>query len=684
MDFVADMFKVFLFVQIAVHHKEQGERREVGSIRRLYIGAMFPQPETATTVKADAPCGYVGSGRLHFQHDGLSGVPDESVEDASSQPAAAQGGAGGQMLSVEESVQSPIVEQSGKRPVFHNDLRVEKRIVVGVLTLPVQGASFFGRESVRHEPFGFSIIRVFRFYGYKFHSVCFLDYRSQKYKDRFVLSTKKRNFVIKRKEKEEMTELLWLFAGGACGAGVVFLWTKARMSSLQTLLQVREEEMEKRRIEMEESGERQSQDFKEREERMENHLAALQERCEALNRENKGLAADKQTLEKELVLVREQMVREGEERNRRFKEQLNLMQEQLQNATREILGQRTRELSQQNTVQMTAIIDPLKETIREMRTAMDSSRDTHNKNTASLEKAIEEVMRRTREIGAEADKLASALRNENKVQGNWGELILDELLESQGLKEGIHYEKQVTLRDRAGKAILNEESGKRMIPDTILHYPDGKDAVIDSKVSLTAFVDYQNAETDDARAEALQRHVRSVRQHVAELARKDYSAYIKLPRQALNYVIMFVPNEGALQLALAEAPELWREAFSKGVFITGEQNLTAALRIIQIAWTQMQQAQNQEAIYDTARMLLDRVADFIGHFETVGQKLQDASSSFAKAADKLKDGRLSVVGAANKLIKLGAKASAKKVIPEENEPLHGVEGTAETGANLPG
>ena len=481
-----------------------------------------------------------------------------------------------------------------------------------------------------------------------------------------------------------MTELLWLFAGGACGAGVVFLWTKARMSSLQTLLQVREEEMEKRRIEMEESVERQSQDFKEREERMENHLAALQERCEALNRENKGLAADKQTLEKELVLVREQMVREGEERNRRFKEQLNLMQEQLQNATREILGQRTRELSQQNTVQMTAIIDPLKETIREMRTAMDSSRDTHNKNTATLEKAIEEVMRRTREIGAEADKLASALRNENKVQGNWGELILDELLESQGLKEGIHYEKQVTLRDRTGKAILNEESGKRMIPDTILHYPDGKDAVIDSKVSLTAFVDYQNAETDEARAEALQRHVRSVRQHVAELARKDYSAYIKLPRQALNYVIMFVPNEGALQLALAEAPELWREAFSKGVFITGEQNLTAALRIIQIAWTQMQQAQNQEAIYDTARMLLDRVADFIAHFETVGQKLQDASSSFTKAADKLKDGRLSVVGAANKLIKLGAKASAKKVIPEENEPLRGVEGTAETGANLPG
>ncbi len=466
-----------------------------------------------------------------------------------------------------------------------------------------------------------------------------------------------------------MTEWMWLPAGILCGAGMVFLWAKARMSSLQTLLQVRTEEAERRLRDAACAAERQAQDFRTREARQEEQAAIWQQRCEELNGENKMLEAARRALEKELSLLRGQMAREAEEHNQRMKEQLVMVQEQLQNATRDILGQRSRELSQQNTVQMTAIIDPLKETIREMRTAMDSSRDTHNKNTASLEKAIEEVMKRTREIGAEADKLATALRNENKVQGNWGELILDELLESQGLKEGIHYEKQVTLRDSSGKAVLNEESGKRMIPDTIVHYPDGKDAVIDSKVSLTAFVDYRNADTDEEREEASRRHVRSVRQHVAELARKDYSAYIKSPRQALNYVIMFVPNESALQLALADAPELWREAFSKGVFITGEQNLTAALRIIQIAWTQMQQAQNQEAIYDTARMLLDRVADFVGHFESVGQKIQDASSFYTKAADKLKDGRLSVVGAANKLIKLGAKTSARKVIPEANEPL---------------
>ena len=428
------------------------------------------------------------------------------------------------------------------------------------------------------------------------------------------------------------------------GAAAVWFWAKARVASWKTLWEARGEELDK--------------------------LAA---RADALDRENRELISGKQRAETELQTLHERVLHEGEERERHFQEQLRLVEEQLKNATREMLGQRTQELSRQNTEQMSAIINPLKETIGQMRTAMEQSRETHVKNTATLEKAIEDVMRRTVEIGAEADKLASALRNESKVQGNWGELILDELLESQGLKEGVHYEKQVLLRDKQGKAILNEETGQRMIPDTVLHYPDGKDAIIDSKVSLTAFVDYQNAETDEERAAALQRHVKSVRNHVDELARKNYSAYIKPPRQALNYVIMFVPNEGALQLALAQAPDLWREAFSKGVFVTGEQNLTAALRIIQIAWTQVRQAQNQEAIFETARMLLDRVADFIGHFETMGQKLQDASTAYQKAVDKLKDGRLSVVGAANKLIKLGAKTSAKKVIPEENEPLRGVE-----------
>lgn len=428
---------------------------------------------------------------------------------------------------------------------------------------------------------------------------------------------------------------------------ILFVRAHSGLSSAEALLQARNEELEHERVQ----------------------AVQQQEQLQVLNEENKKLTAQCMALEKELDLLKRTAEEEQKQRNERFERQLNLVREQLQNATQEMLQKRTQELARTNDTQLGAIINPLKESIKDMRMAMENSRDTHNKNTASLEKAIEEVMKRTGEIGREADKLASALRNENKVQGNWGELILDELLASQGLTEGIHYEKQVTLRDNAGKALLNEDSGKRMIPDTILHYPDGKDAIIDSKVSLTAFVDYQNAETDTERAAALDRHLKSLRNHVAELARKDYSSYILPPRQSLNYVIMFVPNEAALQLALYNDSSLWRDAFAKNVFITSEQNLMAALRIIQIAWTQMQQAQNQEKIIETGRMLLDRVADFFTAFDNMGQRLTDVSEYYKKAYDKLRYGRQSVVGASQKLLKLGVPMSPKKTLPDEEDVI---------------
>ncbi|MCM1108064.1 MAG: DNA recombination protein RmuC [Clostridium sp.] len=457
-------------------------------------------------------------------------------------------------------------------------------------------------------------------------------------------------------------EYLYLLTGLVAGVVSTWLWARARISAQQALDEVKNGELERCR----------------------SSAVEVNGRMEALVRELGQLRTDKVAAERELELLRGQMERERVDGRKRFDEQLQRMEMQLRQATQEVLEKRTEELTNMNTNQLGSILAPLKENIRDMKVAMDNSRDTHNRNTASLEKAIEEVMKRTGDIGREADKLAHALRNENKVQGNWGELILDELLASQGLKEGVHYEKQVTMRDATGKVLLNEDSGRRMIPDTILHYPDGKDVIIDSKVSLTAFVDYQNAESENGRNEALARHLKSVRNHVAELARKDYGSYIKAPRQALGYVIMFVPNEAALQLALCNDSALWREAFGRGVFITSEQNLLAALRMIQVAWTQVRQTQNQEQIFDTARMLLDRVADFIKLFDDMGRRLHDATAYYTKAADKLRDGRLSVVGASNKLIKLGAKMSAKKVMPEENEPMlsaFAAEETEEDGGN---
>lgn len=450
--------------------------------------------------------------------------------------------------------------------------------------------------------------------------------------------------------------IIFLIIGILAGFGGGWLFLKSRTAALQAQLNARQEEAERERMLHNSELERSAQREKE-----------LEQRLNTLNDENKELRSARDVSGREIELLHEQIKREEAANEERLKEQISLMKQQMQNTTQQMLKERSEELSENNQTQMSALLTPLKQSIAEMRQTMESNRDVHNRNTASLEKAIEEMMKRTADIGKEADKLAHALRNENKIQGNWGELILDDLLCGQGLKEGLHYEKQVTLRDNEGRALRNEESGKKMIPDTILHYPDGKDAIIDSKVSLTAFVDYQNAETEEERSEALKRHVQSIRQHVNELARKDYSSYIKPPRQSLSYVIMFVPNESALQLALQNDTTLWHEAFERGVFITSEQNLMAALRMIQIAWTQVQQAQNQEAIFDTARMLLDRVADFLKFFDEMGQKLQDAHSCYVKSANKLRDGRQSVVGGANKLLRLGAKTSNGKKIPETND-----------------
>lgn len=395
--------------------------------------------------------------------------------------------------------------------------------------------------------------------------------------------------------------------------------------------------------------------------------AIIESQSAKYNELDKRLAiavADKEHTERQARTDREEMNRRMTENNAMLEQQMKMMEERLKNATTELLKLRSQELQQSNTTQMSAILNPLKETIGEMKQAMDNTREQGAKNTVSLEKAIENVLNRAAEIGNKADSLANALKNENKTQGNWGEMILSELLESEGLKKGIHYSVQETLRDEQGNAIVNDESGKRMIPDVILHFPDNRDAIIDSKVSLSAFIDYQNTDDETLRSDALNRHIQSIRQHVRELARKDYKAYIKPPKQTLNYVIMFVPNESALQLALLNDAGLWREAYDKGVFITGEQNLLAVLRLIDMAWVQQEQTKNQEEILKQARLFLDRVGDFIRYFDDIAVKLDAAQQSFKSAKEKMMTGRLNIIGPARKLADMSGQENPKKPIPE--------------------
>jgi DNA recombination protein RmuC len=208
-----------------------------------------------------------------------------------------------------------------------------------------------------------------------------------------------------------------------------------------------------------------------------------------------------------------------------------------------------------------------------------------------------------------------------------------------------------------------------MQPDVILHYPQGQNVVIDSKVSLVAYQRYVNAETPEEKERALQEHIKSVRAHVTELARKDYSKYIKPPREAVDFVIMFVPFESSLQLALVNDPSLWREAFERKVFITGEQNLLGILHMIHIAWVQNQQAENQERVFGVAEQLLDRLGDFIQRYQKVGEQLEQVRKAYDFSVNKLNEGRQSVVQKANELKQLGAKENPNRRIPQTTDSL---------------
>ncbi len=368
------------------------------------------------------------------------------------------------------------------------------------------------------------------------------------------------------------------------------------------------------------------------------------------------LKSKNSSLRTQIDMMKEQELKNEELRNKQFESQINTLKSELQSATEKLLHQREESLVKANNIQLDAVLNPLKNEIEGMKKSMTDNLKTNSENKASLEKAIEELMKRTQDIGNDANNLAKALKNESKTQGNWGELILENILEKSGLTEGDHYEKQTTLKDSRGNMVFHDETGSRLIPDVVVHYPDNKDVVIDSKVSLTAFVDYCNASDDKEKAIALKRHLQSMKAHCKELQRKNYSSYIKSPRVSLDYVVMFVPNESAMQLALYEDNTLWREAFENGVFITSEQNLLALLRMIQLAWSQVKQARNQQEIFDEVNKLLDRVGDFMKRYEDLGKKIESLQGSYDDTKKKLYSGNQSVVKAAEKLVDMGGKS----------------------------
>jgi len=470
-------------------------------------------------------------------------------------------------------------------------------------------------------------------------------------------------------------EFIYLGIGLIIGAIIAFFIGKSKRAAVEALLDAekKEHQEDEKRLEDMLCSAKQETAARIAEVKAEAHqrvLEAKKEAAEQLEIAKKEAAEQLEITKKEAAEQLKTAKKDADERRIKeladlknsYDQQMKLFKEEMKTTTSELLKERSSALQTANTEQMEVLFKPLKDNIERMEKSIVDNREAQARNTKSLEKTMEQMMQRTTDLGQQADKLSNALQRKNKTSGNWGELILTELLESQGLLQGVHFDAQQSMKDELGHSLRNEDTGARMIPDVILHLADNRDVIIDSKMSLTAFTEYQNADTEEEKREAAMRHMESVRAHIKELSAKKYNEYIKKPRVSSDFVIMFVPLEGALQLALNEAPELWREAFEKKVFIVGGQTLIAALRIIDLTWVNVQQEKNTLRIMEEARKLVDRVGQFYVHFESVGKKLTEAQEAYKNVADKVKDGRQSILGSGHALEDLGVRG--KKALPE--------------------
>ena len=350
-------------------------------------------------------------------------------------------------------------------------------------------------------------------------------------------------------------------------------------------------------------------------------------------------------------------------------QQLETVKAQVTAESEKMLKAREEELERRAKQTFEAITGGLDKNIKDMKEAFEQNRKTHTETSQSLKENLESAVKHLREqtlsIGDKADSLADALRGKNKTQGNWGEIILDNLFTNEGMREGRDYDKEETLRDEKGNVIMNEDTSKRMRPDYILHYPDGNDVIIDSKVVLTAADDYYRATDEAAKADAMARNLAAIKEQVKNLSKKDYSRYINPGHKMLDYVIMFVPVYSALRLAYEADRNLWHDAYRQGVLITTEETLMPFLRMIRIAWTSHEQVANQQQIIATAETILARVSDFCAAHAKMGKKLEEAMDQYEACDKKIRDRGQSIVGAANKLIQLGVPRNAKKILPAE-------------------
>lgn len=381
-------------------------------------------------------------------------------------------------------------------------------------------------------------------------------------------------------------------------------------------------------------------------------LEFLQSNHAELSEDNSSLKSEIQNYREELATVKTSLDLE----RKQFGEKLSLLNESreqlsttFKNIANEIFEDKSKRFTATNKETLNAVLNPLQARIQQFEKRVEETYDKESKERFSLAKEIENLQKLNTRISEEAINLTNALKGDNKAQGSWGEFVLESILEKSGLVKGREYEVQVSLKD--------EEGGKAQ-PDVIVHLPESRDIIIDSKVSLKAWDAYSAAEEESIKEEALKQHIVSIRNHVKLLSSKDYQNLVGV--NSLDYVFLFMPIEASYSAALQEDPELFQFAFERNIIFVVPTTLLTTLKTVQNLWRLAQQNKNANEIAERAGALYDKFVAFVDNLDEVGERIDASKKSFEKAHNKLLSGRGNLVKRAESLKQLGAKTSKKQ------------------------
>lgn len=356
--------------------------------------------------------------------------------------------------------------------------------------------------------------------------------------------------------------------------------------------------------------------------------------------------------QEQMARIKAQTELEAERRSiadkvRSQEEMQKVLREQFSVLASDVIGEQSRRFKEENRESMDMILKPFKDNIQEFRNRVDNIFTQHTEQSGALKNELKRLMELNQQITTETTNLTNALKGNSKIQGDWGEVILETILDSSNLIRGVHYQTQLNVKD---------EAGNNLRPDVVLNLPNNKQVIIDSKVSLTAYVNYVSAESEAERSVAMAAHIASVRQHVKELSSKRYQQLLQSP----DFVIMFVPNEPAFLNALKEDHSIWSDAYDKKVIISSPTNLFALLKIVDDLWRRDDQTKNQENIIKFGVTLYEQLVAFTSALEGVGLSLEQAQSKYEEAYKRLCKGNNNIVRVGEKLRKLGLPTTKKQ------------------------